>query len=118
MHDLPHLPCKNLAPMAFMLECVNVCSWHQNKKTQDKLESDMWKSNKQTSMWNRSSKPWIYEKGSKIEALHVKIETKLEKLGLGLLGRIMRMHEQACMCIIKLVHVAKIMRMWVLAQKS
>ena len=36
MHDLPHLPCNDLEPMAFMHEHVNVCSWHQNKKIQDK----------------------------------------------------------------------------------
>ena len=38
---------------------------------------------------------YIYIKGFKIESLHVKKETELEKLGLGFLGRIMRMHEQA-----------------------
>ena len=44
-------------------------------------------------MWNRILKPQIYEKWSKIELLHVKLEMKLEKLGF--LGRIMRTHEQA-----------------------
>ena len=35
IHDLPHLPCSNLATMAFMHRHVNVCSWHQNNKTLD-----------------------------------------------------------------------------------
>ena len=36
MHDLPHLSCCILAPMALMHEYVNACSWHQNKEMKDK----------------------------------------------------------------------------------
>ena len=57
------------------------------------------------------------KKGSKIEVLHVKIEAKIDKIKLGFLGRIMPTHGQACVRIIKPAHIAKIMRMWVLAQK-
>ena len=28
MHDLPHLPCSNSAPMASMDKHMNACSWH------------------------------------------------------------------------------------------
>ena len=60
---------------------------------------NMWKSKWITSMWNRILKPQIYEKGTKIEVLHVKSKTKSEKLGF--LGRIMCTHEQAYVRIIK-----------------
>ena len=55
-------------------------------------------------------------KETKTEAYYArKQETKLNKLGLGFLGRIMCMHEQACVRIIKPTYVAKNMHMWVLA---
>ena len=55
------------------------------------------------------------KKGSKTEVLHMKSETKSEKLGFP--GRIMRMHEQAYVRIIKPAYAAKIMPTWVSAQK-
>ena len=73
----------------------------------------MWKSKQITSMWNKILNPQIYEKRSKTEVLHMKLETKSEKLGF--LGRIMRTHEQAHVRIIKPVYAAKIMRTWVSA---
>ena len=71
---------------------------------------NMWKSKWITSMWNKILKLQIYEKGTKIEVLHVKSKKKSEKLGF--LGRIMHTHEQAFVRIIKPVYVAKIMCTW------
>ena len=49
--------------------------------------------------------------------LHVESEAKSEELGLGFWGRIMRMHEQACVRIIKLMCASKIMHTWVSTKK-
>ena len=60
------------------------------------LSLNMWKANKQQTCETKAQiYIYIYIKGFKIESLHVKKETELEKLGLGFLGRIMHTHEQA-----------------------
>ena len=65
MHDLSHLPCSNSAPMAL---CMSM--WmhvHGIKQGKHKINpnSNMWKANNQTNMWNRDLEPWIHEKGYK-----------------------------------------------------
>ena len=71
----------------------------KTRKHMINLSLNMWKANKQQTCETKAQKKkkntYIYIKGFKIESLHVKKETELEKLGLGFLGRIMRMHEQA-----------------------
>ena len=76
MHDLPHLPCSNLAPMAL---CMSM--WmhvHDIKQGNHKINpnSNMWKVNKQTSIWNKDLKLGMHEKWFKIEAYMLKQKQK------------------------------------------
>ena len=67
MHDLPQLPCNNSTPIAL---CMSIgMHVHGIKQGKHKMNSNsnMWRVNKQTNMWNRDIKPWKHEKVFKTE---------------------------------------------------
>ena len=111
MHDLPHLPCSNLALMAFMHEHVNVCSCIKTRKHKTNPNLNMWKSKWITSMWNRILKPQIYiKKRIQDRSIACKIKNEIRKIRVSGKDHVhawlrLRAHNQACVRSQDYVHV-------------